>query len=629
MHGKKSIWYRLTALVAVITLVFGVPVFAADTPNYAQRMTQTNAQMQFKQDLRILEKALRTQNNDAAVRTAIQTVMTDIDAFATVQAVAQNVYNRDVNNTAAVTQLQQAVDSYTQAVADFYTVLKIGVNTPYAKTIDAMLGAGATESLRYFDASMLDTENSDAEQNLLYQYDQLAAKNISVTVDGKTWTWDTLKEKESELSDTQFTKIYRQLAQMANQPKAEVYAKLVENRTQQAKAAGYDTVLAQMNETTYQRDFSAEDIEAYCAYVAKEIVPLYTEWKSILQQEEASTQLEALEGRSTSEMMEFANSFLSQIDWKLVQNYEYMRSHGLYDISEALPGRAAGAYTIGMPQYKDAFLFQTKVGGYWDLRTLLHEFGHFSAELENTNPAVLASSILDVAEIHSQALELLTAQKADNVFSPELAEAYRATAAVDILDSVVMGALVYTFEDAVYQTQPKTVTEYNQLFAKVQDDFGVEMFPSFKTENGKECYEWVDIAHIFHTPGYYLSYSTSAFAALDIWMYAQEDWKGGVDLYLQAIEDYVDIPYQQFLQYLELDSPFTQAGRENFIKNLEAVTLYDTTQEAATQTTQTTKSNAVYHLQQNMKYEEYEKYDMLRRQDMMYPQDMDLLTPAA
>lgn len=620
MQSKKSIWYRLTALVAVITLVFGVPAYAADTPNYAQRMTQTITQVQYNRDLRILERALRTQNNDAAVRAAIETVIADIDAFSTMQVVTQNVYNRDVNNTAAVTQMQQASESYTNAVADFYMALKIGVDTPYAKTIDAILGEGTSDSLRYFDASMLDTASSDAEQNLLYQYDQLAAQNTSVTIDGKTWTWDTLKEKQNDLSDKQIAKIYEQLAKTANQPKAEVYAQLVQNRTKQAKAAGYDNVLAQMNETTYLRDFSAEEIEAYCAYVAEEIVPIYAEWKDILQQQDAQTQLEALAGRSTSETMDFAKSLLSQIDWKLVENYEYMRSHGLYDISEALPGRTAGAYTIGMSQYQDAFLFQTKIGGYWDLRTLLHEFGHFSAELENTNPALLSTSILDVAEIHSQALELLTAQQADQVFSPDLAQAYRAAAAVDILDSVVMGALVYTFEDAVYQTQPQTVTEYNQLFAKVQEDFGVEMYPSFQTENGKECYDWVDIAHIFHTPGYYLSYSTSAFAALDIWMYAQEDWQGGVDLYLQAIEDYVDIPYQQFLQYLELDSPFTQTGRANFVSGLEAVALYTDTQQAVSQTTQ---SNAAYDLQESM------TNDMLRQQDVEIPQDIDTLLPAA
>lgn len=630
MQTKKSIWYRLTALFAVITLMFGVPAYAADTanttnmantPNYAQRMTQTITQVEYNRDLRILERALRTQNNDAAVRAAIETVLADIDAFSTMQVVTQNVYNRDVNNTVAVTQTQQAADAYTQAVTDFYTVLKVGANTPYAATIDAILGADASESLRYFDASMLDTESSDVEKNLLYQYDQLAAQNTTVTIDGKTWTWETLTEKQNELSDKQIANIYRQLAQTANQPKAEVYAQLVENRTKQAKAAGYDNVLAQMNETVYLRDFNAEDIEAYCAYVAEEIVPIYTEWKAVLQQEDAQTQLEALAGRSTAETMDFAKSLLSQIDWKLVQNYEYMRSHGLYDISDPLPGRTTGAYTIGMSQYQDAFLFQTKVGGYWDLRTLLHEFGHFSAELENTNPALLSTSILDVAEIHSQALELLTAQQANQVFSADLAEAYRAAAAVDILESVVMGALVYSFEDAVYQTQPKTVTEYNQLFAKVQDDFGVEMYPSFETENGKECFDWVNIEHIFHTPGYYLSYSTSAFAALDIWMYAQQDWQGGVDLYMQAVEDYVDIPYQEFLQYLELDSPFTTAGRENLVSGLEAVTLYDATQQASTQTTQTTQTNTAY--------DESMTYDMLRQQDIQIPQEIDTVLPAA
>ena len=242
MQTKKSIWYRLTALFAVITLMFGVPAYAADTadttntanaPNYAQRMIQTITQVEYNRDLRILERALRTQNNDAAVRAAIETVLADIDAFSTMQVVTQNVYNRDVNNTVAVTQMQQAADAYTQAVTDFYTVLQIGVNTPYATTIDAILGADASESLRYFDASMLDTESSDAEKNLLYQYDQLAAQNTTVTIDGKTWTWETLTEKQNELSDKQIANIYRQLAQTANQPKAEVYAQLVENRTKQ------------------------------------------------------------------------------------------------------------------------------------------------------------------------------------------------------------------------------------------------------------------------------------------------------------------------------------------------------------------------------------------------------------
>ena len=78
---------------------------------------------------------------------------------------------------------------------------------------------------------------------------------------------------------------------------------------------------------------------------------------------------------------------------------------------------------------------------------------------------------------------------------------------------------------------------------------------------------------------------------------------------------------EEFLQYLELDSPFTTAGRENFVSGLEAVTLYDATQQASTQTTQTTQTNTAY--------DESMTYDMLRQQDIQIPQEIDTVLPAA
>ena len=43
----------------------------------------------------------------------------------------------------------------------------------------------------------------------------------------------------------------------------------------------------------------------------------------------------------------------------------------------------------------------------------MHEFGHYNAAYHDPMPAIYMTSVLDVAEIHSQGLELLITKYAD------------------------------------------------------------------------------------------------------------------------------------------------------------------------------------------------------------------------
>lgn len=56
--------------------------------------------------------------------------------------------------------------------------------------------------------------------------------------------------------------------------------------------------------------------------------------------------------------------------------------------------------------------------------------------------------------------------------------------------------------------------EMNRLFASIAEDYGGLYFDY----DGENCYGWDMVPHIYHSPLYYISYGTSAFPALRLWI---------------------------------------------------------------------------------------------------------------
>ena len=143
-------------------------------------------------------------------------------------------------------------------------------------------------------------------------------------------------------------------------------------------------------------------------------------------------------------------------------------------------------------------------------------------------PALWEKDNLDVAEIHSQGLELLFFPYADELFG-EGGEAFQYYTVLNVLYVVTQGFLYDEFQNMIYASPDMTLDNMNHLFYQLSQEYGEQY--SLQEHEEQKGYQWVDVSHTFQTPFYYISYATSGLSALDIWELSGRDRQAAVNKY--------------------------------------------------------------------------------------------------
>ncbi len=131
---------------------------------------------------------------------------------------------------------------------------------------------------------------------------------------------------------------------------------------------------------------------------------------------------------------------------------DFMQEYGLYDISYSEKKLDVG-YTITLPYYYASFIFDKPSGSYNDMETMIHESGHFYANYVNPMHALLEEDNLDVAEIHSQGLEVLMLEHAAEIYGDDQADIATAVILMNMLSAVVDGCVFDEFQTKALQAR--------------------------------------------------------------------------------------------------------------------------------------------------------------------------------
>lgn len=346
------------------------------------------------------------------------------------------------------------------------------------------------------------------------------------------------------------------------QEAGELYRELVRLRTDIAREQGYDSYGDYAYWNIYSRDYSLEDIQMVRQAVKETFVPLQDKVAALI----GSRELRALEfqGRAGGEeILDALEPFLSWVHPALMEAYEWMRLYHLYDIEYSEEKMPTG-YTIDLPAYGTAFLFNSPYGTYQDYSDTVHEFGHFNNAFHSTAHNLWADFNIDVGEIHSQALELLFAGWADHVFG-DLGETYRQMILYNIISSVVEGCLQDEFQAEVYACPDMEPEEMDRLFKELSEEYGYDYPPDQEGDN-----TWVSVYHTFQSPMYYISYATSALSSLDLWLRSQTDREEAAGTYMDLTVLSMSTPYREAVHQVELTDIFRRGGVEDIASRLES-----------------------------------------------------------
>ena len=478
----------------------------------------------------------------------------ELDKMYTQQALNEIRYYRDVNNEEYAgidTELQQiyreVVDQFLQAVRDILC-------TDYRESLGAHIGDEelVEEYLEYEDMTEELQALLDEENALEQQYDQASMAEYTVTVKGKKWTEESYNEAVEDLTWREMVAISTALDKAKNEAICPIFLDLVKNRNARAQIYGYDNYAEYAYSDLYNRDYTLEDIQSVYAAVKQYIVPVLAEVEEYVYTGDINSLL-YMDYLTEEYVIDVVGRHMGDIDPALAEVYQYMVDHHLYDIDYDSNKMNVG-YTTTLYEYQEPFIFNAPDYTYYDLETMIHEFGHYNEAFHAGTTLITDVTNMDVAEIHSQGLELLYLEYADEVYGEGLGDEAQQIILYQILYSVIDGCLYDEFQTAVFSADHEmTAQEVNQLFRRLSEEYG---YVYYDTET--EAYDWVDVPHTFSSPMYYVSYGTSALAALDIWTISLEDRQAGIDKYMELTTYGLTTTYCELLEKCGLKSIFEE-----------------------------------------------------------------------
>ena len=454
-------------------------------------------------------------------------------------------------------------DEYTY-ISDLYNVIddEIGIlgnellSSPCGEAIRADM---TEEEILYYEGYEAMTEEQrelfQKETELIEEYYESFAQDFTVTVNGREYTADELYYDE-ELSYEEYEDAYLELMQKENAALGPIFVELVKVRSRIAASYGYDTYTEYAYEVTYARDYSPEDA-AYLSYdVSDYLLDTYFEYYDAYDADAGYTLDGLFDEMTIEEQMEIAESYLIDVDADMLESFEFMKTYHLYDL-EYSDTKYEGGFTTWIDVYDEPFLFNQPGSGFYDYMTLVHEFGHYNAYYVNTDNEESWNNI-DLAEIHSQGLEMLYCAFYEEMLGEEMGEAAVNYSMLQLIGAILDGCMYDEFQQAVYAMEDPTLEKINEAFREVAQYYG------YVYDSPEEAVDWIAVPHNFDQPLYYISYAVSALPALEIYAMAEEDFAEACRVYKALVAKGEAPSFEDTLAECGLTDPF----EEDYIEKL-------------------------------------------------------------
>ena len=353
----------------------------------------------------------------------------------------------------------------------------------------------------------------------------------------------------------------------------ELYGQIVQNLNAQARVMGYHDY----SELSYVRmnriGYSPEEIRKFRDQVANDVVPQLQKVMALRAKRTgithpAFTDLPILfrDGNPKpipgyKARMDAARTMYHELSPETAEFIDFMQDNELFDV-ESRPGKMSGGYMTSLPSYKAPFIFANWNDTSGDVDVLTHECGHafegYVAERDPAIPADLECPGMESAEIHSMAMEFLTAPWHHLLFGKDT-DKYALLHAEDSFVFLAYGCEVDEFQHIMYQNPDLTPDERNAEWLKLEKKYrpwiDFDNLPFYGRGAG-----WQRQLHIYECPFYYIDYCLSTMAALQFFLLSLTDHKDAWERYLRLVRRAGTASYTELLETAGLKVPFEEGS---------------------------------------------------------------------
>lgn len=470
----------------------------------------------------------------------------------------------DVTNESYVEESVYTYSAYMVAADEFSLLIHDLLGSPCADFLKEQL---SEDDLAYYLAyeAMTDEELALAseEQNLVTEYQTAALQSYTVEHDGQTMDEIAvyMAMAQGTLDDETGNALLTEIAKAQNAALGEIFMRMIPVRSKIAAAAGYTNYGDYAYAEIYDRDYTQEEIKSFHQAVKDYIVPLYNTFAVLYTYESGDSAF--VKDYSGDVALDMIEPYIGQMSSELAEALAFMRSQKMYNLSYSETKQGVG-FTTMLYSYGAPFMFNQPGGDLYDFCTAVHELGHYNNYYWDSAAWNAATDNIDVAEVHSQGLELLFSSFYTDIFGTS-ADAVRDYLMANLTSAMVQGCLFDELQQYIYATPNVTLKQINEQYCKLAKEYGLIDAEDERTE----LYGWVQIPHTFQQPMYYISYAVSASGAFDFWLSAQEGkFEDAVDQYLSFVALPAEMGFQESFESQGMANPLDAAYLEELAANL-------------------------------------------------------------
>ena len=480
-------------------------------------------------------------------------------------------------------------DAYWKAEQDFFDangpavtnasveISRAFLANPHVDALTAKFGTTCVAGMKNAVLSM-DDRTVELQQKfnaLVSRYQQIYGGAL-VELDGKQLTIPQLGPYKEDLDPAVRRAAYEAEAGYFDAHRAELdelYGQIVQNLNAQARVMGYHDY----SELSYVRmnriGYGPEEIRKFRDQVANDVVPQLQKVMALRAKRTgiahpAFTDLPILfrDGNPKpipgyKARMDAARTMYHELSPETAEFIDFMQDNELFDV-ESRPGKMSGGYMTSLPSYKAPFIFANWNDTSGDVDVLTHECGHafegYVAERDPAIPADLECPGMESAEIHSMAMEFLTAPWHHLLFGRDT-DKYALLHAEDSFVFLAYGCEVDEFQHIMYQNPDLTPDERNAEWLKLEKKYrpwiDFDNLPFYGRGAG-----WQRQLHIYECPFYYIDYCLSTMAALQFFLLSLTDHKDAWARYLRLVRRAGTASYTELLETAGLKVPFEEGS---------------------------------------------------------------------
>ena len=353
---------------------------------------------------------------------------------------------------------------------------------------------------------------------------------------------DDLQVEYNKLGDDEFT-----------DGAAAIYAQIVQKNNELAKFYGYNNYYDYATEKVYSRDYTVDSLVGFRQNIIDHVIPyidnLY-EFQDVLrslEEDEYNLAVQFVDKPFDVTRQGYLVEYLNSLTGKMGESMRHVfdnKNCVFADGMNALP-TAFCTYL-----YEDETPF-CLFGQSQSATTIAHEIGHYYASLVNND-----LENYDLLETHSQGNEFLFMNYCSDKLPEGVYEVASKFQLINMCFTVIMATIVDEFEYIVYNLESVegyTSEDFDAIMTTVCEKYGGVNWVKQNMTDPMNYWRAVCIEN----PVYYISYSVSAIAAIEIGALVETDKEAAYEAYRILVEDTkVEDGFLNALQKAGLASPF-------------------------------------------------------------------------